>query len=215
MSCSNSINQLPEFWKKYGQPVANYVRKRVHDEDISKDLTQDVFIKAFTFCQKHDFSCEKAGVSNVRSWMFQIAQNTIIDYVRREKRFLKPSPEQELPEVLEINAYWLAESYIRPLLSLMPVSYAEPLRLADLEQMPQQEVANRLSLTLSGAKSRIQRGREKLRHLLEECTFIETNEKGEVLSIEAKPSCVALGLVENKFEKKCKNDASFSGCCSS
>ncbi|MFN8344470.1 MAG: sigma-70 family RNA polymerase sigma factor [Spirosomataceae bacterium] len=215
MSCVPSAGELPNFWRNYGLHVADFVRKRIRDEDVSKDLTQDIFIKIYTFCQKHDFSCEKAGVTNLRSWIFQIAQNTIVDYVRREQRFLKSEVGEEVPEVSETTAYRQAESYITPLLSLMPVAYAEPLRLADLEQLPQQEVAERLELSLSGTKSRIQRGREKLRHLLEECTYIETNEKGQVVSIEAKPTCATLSASEKKCEKKGKKDASFSMCCSS
>jgi RNA polymerase sigma-70 factor (ECF subfamily) len=215
MSCVPSAGELPNFWRNYGQPVTDYVRKRIRDEEVSKDLTQDIFIKIFTFCQKHDFSCEKAGVTNLRSWIFQIAQHTIIDYVRREQRFLKSEAGEELAEVSETTAYGQAESFIKPLLSLIPVAYAEPLRLADLEQLPQQEVADRLQLSLSGAKSRIQRGREKLRHLLEECTFVETNQKGEVLFIEAKPGCATLAAVEKKCENNGKKDASFSVCCSS
>lgn len=215
MSCNPLSKELPNFWRNYGANVADYVRKRVRDEEASKDLTQDVFVKIYTFCQKYDFSCEKAGVSNVRSWIFQIAQNTIVDYVRREQRFQHPEYLPDLPSVSEGTVYSQAQQYIEPLLSLMPMAYAEPLRLADLELLPQQEIANRLHLSLSGAKSRIQRGREKLRHLLEECTFMETNEKGEVLWIEAKPSCHALSSAEKKVENKCTEDASFSGCCSS
>jgi len=209
------MNQLPNFWGNYGPNVADYVRKRVRDEEASKDLTQDVFIKVYTFCQKHDFSCEKAGVTNLRSWIFQIAQNTIVDYVRREQRFQKSEAWEEVAEVSETNTYFQAETFIKPLLSLMPVAYAEPLRLADIEQLPQQEVADLLHLSLSGAKSRIQRGREKLRHLLEECTFIETNQKGELLSIEAKPTCQVLSPSEKKGENNCKEVASFRVCCSS
>lgn len=205
MNCPPSPNELPNFWRNYGSNVADYVRKRVRDEEASKDLTQDVFVKIYTFCQKHDFSCEKAGVSNLRSWIFQIAQNTIVDYARREQRFQHPEHLPEMPSVTEGNVYSQAQQYIEPLLSLMPMTYAEPLRLADLELLPQQEIANRLNLSLSGAKSRIQRGREKLRTLLEECTYVELDSRGHLISMEAKPSCHTL-------QKKAENAASFSSC---
>lgn len=200
-----ATNELPNFWRNYGTNVADYVRKRVRDEEASKDLTQDVFVKVYTFCQKHDFSCEKAGVSNLRSWIFQIAQNTIVDYARREQRFQHTENLTEIPSVVESNVYSQAQQYIEPLLSLMPMAYAEPLRLADLELLPQQEIANRLNLSLSGAKSRIQRGREKLRTLLQECTYVELDPRGHLISMEAKPSCETL-------QKKVENVASFSSC---
>jgi RNA polymerase sigma-70 factor (ECF subfamily) len=204
--CYNPTSgELPNFWKNYGQNVTDYVRKRIRDEDVTKDLTQDIFVKIYTFCQKHDFSCEKAGVTNLRSWIFQIAQNTIVDYARHEQRYQRSESVPEMAAVSETDAYFQGQQYIEPLLSLMPVAYAEPLRLADLEQVPQQEVANRLNLSLSGAKSRIQRGREKLRVLLEECTYIETDSNGHLISLEAKPTCDTL-------KKKSTNVASFSSC---
>jgi RNA polymerase sigma-70 factor (ECF subfamily) len=205
MCYTASTKELPNFWRNYGTNVADYVRKRVRDEEISKDLTHDVFVKIYTFCQKHDFSCEKAGVSNLRSWIFQIAQNTIVDYARREQRFERSENLPETASVAETNVYSQAQHYIEPLLSLMPMAYAEPLRLADLELLPQQEIANRLNLSLSGTKSRIQRGREKLRTLFEECTYVELDPWGHLISMEAKPSCQTL-------KKNSENDASFSSC---
>lgn len=204
--CHNlSTRELPKFWQNYGQNVTDYIRKRIRDEDITKDLSQDVFVKIYTFCQKHDFSCEKAGITNLRSWIFQVAQNTIVDYARYEQRFERPNDLPEVAISVRGDAYYQAQHYIEPLLSLIPVAYSEPLRLADLEGISQQEVANRLNLSLSGAKSRIQRGRAKLRSLLEECTYIETDMQGHLISLEAKPSCDTL-------QKKAEKVASFSNC---
>ena len=57
-------------------------------------------------------------------------------------------------------------------------TYRLPLVLSEIEGLTQKEVATRLGLSLSGAKSRVQRGREKLRQRLYECCDIETGRHG-------------------------------------
>jgi hypothetical protein len=56
--------------------------------------------------------------------------------------------------------------------------------LTELEALTQQELANRLGISLSGAKSRVQRGRAQLKQMLDEgCTF-EFDRRGKVIGCE-------------------------------
>ena len=54
---------------------------------------------------------------------------------------------------------------VRPMMNALPEKYRLPLLLSELDGLPQKEVAKRLGLSLSAAKSRVQRGREQLKHL--------------------------------------------------
>jgi RNA polymerase sigma-70 factor (ECF subfamily) len=62
----------------------------------------------------------------------------------------------------------------------LPEIYREPLLMADFEGLPQREVAQRLGLTLSGAKSRVQRGRALLGEHLARCCEVELDAEGRV-----------------------------------
>jgi RNA polymerase sigma-70 factor, ECF subfamily len=75
---------------------------------------------------------------------------------------------------------------LRPMLNYLPEKYREAVRFADLEGMTQIELANRLGLSLSGAKSRVQRGREQLKALLMECCQFEFDCRGKVIDYECK-----------------------------
>jgi RNA polymerase sigma-70 factor (ECF subfamily) len=62
-------------------------------------------------------------------------------------------------------------------------------KLIDLEGMEQREAASVLALSLSGAKSRIQRARKMLTDSLLDCCRIEVNRRGSVVNCECrKPS---------------------------
>ena len=101
----------------------------------------------------------------------------------------------------EHEAYCAAAEYIVPLLRLLPPAYAEPLRLADVEGLKQQDVAAQLGLGLSAAKSRIQRGRVLLKELFIECCLLETDAQGRLLGIDIRPGCRPLEAHRENLEK--------------
>jgi RNA polymerase sigma-70 factor (ECF subfamily) len=61
------------------------------------------------------------------------------------------------------------------------------LKLSELDGLTQQNVADRLGLSLSGAKSRIQRGRAMLRNVLDQCCTFEFDRRGNLLEVDPKP----------------------------
>ena len=64
--------------------------------------------------------------------------------------------------------------------SLAP-AYREALVLVDLNGLTQQAAAKRLGLSLSGVKSRVQRGRRQLRCRLEACCVVEFDRRGGIV----------------------------------
>ena len=67
---------------------------------------------------------------------------------------------------------WLTEGlslYLRELLKELPEPYQRPLEMVELEGMTQVQMANALGLNDSAARSRVQRGREKLNTMVAAC----------------------------------------------
>ena len=205
--CSNyTAGEMPRFWKIHGDELQSYIRKHLKDNELAKDLAQEIFLKVFTYCQRYEWSCEKAGVKNLRSWLFQMAHNTMIDHLRRQNRFVEMQEETLSPATHSSNAYAFAMHYLPPILSCLPKLYAEPLHLSDVEGYPQHKVAELLGLSLSATKSRIQRARVMLRELLYECAYIETDQKGRMISFDIKPDCQS---VNEYLQKNTAEVASF------
>jgi RNA polymerase sigma-70 factor (ECF subfamily) len=102
----------------------------------------------------------------VQGWLFLVARNAIIDHYRTRKPAseLPESLPAEMPEnVTEVEELKLV---FRRIIDSLPEPYREALVLTEFEGLTQGELAKRLGISLSGAKSRVQRGREQLKDLL-------------------------------------------------
>ena len=71
-----------------------------------------------------------------------------------------------------------------PFVARLPSPYREALTLTEIEGLTQRAAADLLGVSLSGMKSRVQRGREKLRELLEACCRIGLDARGRVIGCE-------------------------------
>lgn len=84
-----------------------------------------------------------------------------------------------------------------PFIGMLPAAYREALQLTELDGMTQAEAAKRAGLSLTGMKSRVQRGRAQLRDLLEGCCVIELDTRGGIVDVEPNnppadlPNCCA------------------------
>ncbi len=185
--------ETPRFWQKYSKPLKSYVRKYISDTDAAQDVMQEIFYNIYTYCQRFDFSCEKAGIRNLQAWVFQTAHNTIMTHYRKEKKQvdLDVVSDSLSTDAQNGDVYKDISTYIEPLLTCMPEMYAAPLRL-DLQGVRQQDIATQLNMGLSAVKSRIQRSRFKLKELMHECFHLTLNPEGQMESFEVKSDCQTL-----------------------
>ena len=147
-----------------------FVARRVPRSDVD-DVLQDVFLRAQRALP--DLRDEE----RFGAWMYRVARSAIAESHRQRSRH--PVLEAEAPELpmategsdptpLETEV----ADYLIPLISRLPSPYREALTLTELEGLTQQAAADALGISLSGAKSRVQRGREQLKQkLLERCKF--------------------------------------------
>jgi RNA polymerase sigma-70 factor, ECF subfamily len=179
---------VPALWEAHKTVLKNYIRKRIKDEDVAKDILQDILMKVYQFC------LSKSGVRNVRAWLFQIAHNIIIDYQRKQNKL-----SYEVPEMIEIEnetkAYEAAAEFILPMIQFLPEAYAIPLKLADIDGLKQADIAQKLGLSLTATKSRIQRARQLLKSEFITCCHFETDKNGQLLSFAVKDNCAPLQAI--------------------
>jgi len=177
----DKYEEVSKLWLEYKNALKFYLLKKVKNEDLANELSHEVLMKVYKSC------CSGNEIRNLRSWMFQIAHNTTIDYLKKENKFT-----YEVPEIVESdvnNSYIEAEELLEPLFKLLPDKYALPLQLSDIEQLKQSEVSKKLNLTLTATKSRIQRARKLLKEKIIECSNLELDKKGNLISIEIKSGC--------------------------
>jgi RNA polymerase sigma-70 factor (ECF subfamily) len=164
-------------WEDFSVPLKKFIAKRIRNQYDAEDILQEIF------CKIHDHIDELKDQSKLYCWVYQIARNVIIDYYRVKKDTVKLTdlPDLELDmSVMDNEIYRELGSCLEVMLQHLPEKYREAILLAEFQQLPQKEIANRLGLSLSGAKSRVLRARNKLRKLLLGCCHIEFDRRGHI-----------------------------------
>jgi RNA polymerase sigma-70 factor (ECF subfamily) len=173
-----------EIWEAFGLKVRKFITNRVADPLDAEDILQDVFVKI------HMHLDELQDDRRLVPWLYSVARNAVIDYYRQrrpgvelyedlldESNFQEEDPTAQLAEGLET------------MMACLPENYRRPLVLAELKGLKQKEVAERLGLSLSGAKSRVQRGRILLRQVLEDCCHFEFDRRGNLMEYIPRQDC--------------------------
>ncbi len=179
MHTANSIN-----WETYRVNLYHFMLKRVDNPTIAEDLVQEVLEKAYA----NRDSLQKAD--KLRSWLFQIARNTVIDYYRTHKtskEFTEDFIQESFPsnETIEQELGKCLSPFIRQL----PEHYQIAIKLSELDGLTQHEVAEYLNISLSGAKSRVQRGRQQLERMFLNCCKLELDSRGKLMDYEPNNTC--------------------------
>ncbi len=167
-------------WLEYHQKLSGFIKSRISG-DVADDLLQDVFLKV------HSQLGSLETKTKVESWLYQITRNTVIDYYRANKRLEELPKWIVQPELDESTAIRQElSSCLEPMISQLPDKYREAIQLSEIEGKTQKEVSEKENISLSGAKSRVQRGRVLLKSMLNDCCQIETNKKNQLVSYDSK-----------------------------
>lgn len=165
-----------KIWESLNSRLRRFFLARVPDEQVASDLLQDTFLRIHEKLDSLDDHRRMAG------WVFRIARNKVVDYYRsRPLGRLDGVPEIGGGPEPDRNVNQEVSDWLPVFIDKLPSGYREAVRLYELDGVPQKEIAERLGLSLSGAKSRIQRGRQKLKRLLHDCCVFDLDRHGNVL----------------------------------
>lgn len=161
-----------QIWDSLKEPLFYFILKRVNNENISKDILQEVFIKI------HLNLNQLQNESKVKAWVFQITRNQVAEYFRKENKLVELTKldEEYLTvgfEYSEID-FCCFENFINEL----PEKYSKVLTLISVEGKKQNEAASMLHLSLPNLKSRVHRAKEMLKQKFIECCQFSLNDKG-------------------------------------
>jgi RNA polymerase sigma-70 factor (ECF subfamily) len=183
-------------WSELRTRLLSFLRRRVATPEDAEDLLQEVFTRI------HENASALGEVESVTGWVYRTAGNAVTDYYRRRGAFARATEAlatEPLPvsEAEDSAAEEELAQCLRPLLATLPETYGQALELTELEGKTQGEAAAALGLSLSGMKSRVQRGRTKLKEVLLECCHVEIDRRGGVFGYEprdrARCGCTSCG----------------------
>lgn len=170
-----------KIWSDYNKDLKRFILSKVKDKDVSNDILQDVFIKV------HLKITDLENEDKLKQWIFQITRNTINDYFRKNK-FTIDTDKIDLPaEDIEPKNNRQFAKCLTSFIKKLPKKYKEAITLVELNNISQLQLAEKLQISYSGAKSRVQRGRELLKAHFSDCCDVTTDKYGNVVS--HKSSC--------------------------
>ncbi len=163
-------------WQRLGADLSQFIRRRVSDEHTADDLLQETFVRI----QRGLGTLKDAD--RVAAWVYQIARHVIAEHFRRQSSTLQSLAEEVAAEVDgQRDLVCRAGSWLGTMVDELPETYRDAVRMAELEELTQQDVADRLGISLSAAKQRVQRGREQLRQMLDRCCTFERDHRGNAV----------------------------------
>jgi RNA polymerase sigma-70 factor, ECF subfamily len=159
---------------KYQGKIFRHLRKMVNDPSLAEDLLQDTFLNAYRGLNSF------TGASSFSTWLFRIATNSALMYLRKERPetveyddkvltdsvdVLTPSPAF-VSTPLEILLSLEGKEKIEEAIDQLPLIYRSVVVLRDVEGFSLEEVANILGASIPAIKSRLHRARNIVRETL-------------------------------------------------
>jgi RNA polymerase sigma-70 factor (ECF subfamily) len=184
------MNASPELWHDVSNRLRPFIAKRVAATEVD-DVMQDVFVRM------------QRGLSALRdderftSWLFQIARSSIAEHGRSRARHpLVASDVPDEPAVVNEDDRVAARSLsscVAVFVAQLASPYREAVTLVELEGLTAREAADMIGISVSGMKSRVQRGRRQLREMFEACCEIALDARGKVTEFSPRKQCPACG----------------------
>jgi RNA polymerase sigma-70 factor (ECF subfamily) len=174
--------QTEQIWHAFNIKLKHFIRKRVSNDETVKDILQEVFLKI------HTHIGTLRSNDKLQGWVYQITRNVIIDYYRKHRSLFQLDEAVAVwPEDGDIEAKEELSDCIKEIVMELPGKYREALILTEYQGLKQKDLEGKLSLSSSGAKSRVQRARLKVREvLLFDCHY-ELDRAG--VALDYQPCC--------------------------
>ena len=178
---------LESIWAEVGASMDRFVRRRVNDPHQADDVVAEVMLRI------HQHLGSLDDRERLTAWVFRIARNAITDHYRRSAR-RREVPAAEFEPLTDPSAdAWLDDqdatlaelaSCIRPLVEALPRDYRRALELTDFDGHSQVDAARMEGISVSGMKSRVQRGRHQFATLVKQCCDITIDARGELIDFQ-------------------------------
>lgn len=167
--------------------LSRYIAARVNNKDDVADILQEIFIKIVS---KIDSLSDN---EKLNSWIFTIARNTIIDYYRKNnKNGSAAITEKIMDEVqgeVDLDTTKGLDKCLKNFIKKLPEGYREIIIDSELKGTRQKDLAEKYNLAYPTVRSRVQRGRSKLKEMLLDCCKIESDSRGNIITASRINSC--------------------------
>ncbi len=175
-----------QIWRELNNRLRQFVRSRITSIADVDDVLQSVFLSIHTRLD------DLRNVDRLESWVFQITRNAVTDHFRKTR-----DAQNDVDSLVDDSDDTNAENVnselagcLGTMIERLPEDQRQSLSMYELQHMSQKEIATQESISLSGVKSRIQRGRKTLKALLKACCEFQLDGRGNVVEYKTiDPNC--------------------------
>jgi RNA polymerase sigma-70 factor, ECF subfamily len=179
--------ELAGIYTQYHQVLFGFIKSKINHQQDAEDILQNVFIKI------------AVGVSDLnrqeklQSWMYAIARNAIIDYYRTNTNKKSHSIEEEVTDTFTSEEYIDTtkglDCCLLGFVNQLPGEYRDLIIDVEINGLKQKDLAAKYNIAYPTIRSRVQRGREKLKQILLDCCHIKWDNRGNILDVVSRPAC--------------------------
>jgi RNA polymerase sigma-70 factor, ECF subfamily len=179
--------EVGTIYKQFNAELLRYLKRKVRSAEDAEDILQNVFIKITSGIDKLSEDVK------LRSWIFTITRNSIIDYYRvnANKKNVITSEEinEDIPELDNDDSTKGLDQCMSSMISLLPEEYREIIIESEINGVKQKDLAEKYGIAYPSMRSKIQRGRDRLKQLFLNCCHIATDVRGNIIDAQGKENC--------------------------
>jgi RNA polymerase sigma-70 factor (ECF subfamily) len=179
--------EVAGIYAQFHQSLLSFIKSKINSREDAEDILQNVFIRIAKNVK--NLSDEQ----KLQSWIYTITRNAIIDYYRtnalKKNVQLDSLIEERILVESEVDSTKGLDQCIDTMIKLLPDEYREIIIDSELKGVKQKDLADKYGMAYPSMRSRVQRGRERLKQLFYNCCHIETDSVGNVLTAQSKNGC--------------------------
>jgi len=179
--------EVAAIYNQFHFELLGYVQSKIRSREDAEDVLQNVFIK---------ISANVGALADevkLKGWIFTITRNAIIDYYRANASNKRISVKEEIDdyteELQDPDPTKGLDQCMSTMIALLPQEYRQIIIDSEIKGVKQKDLAVRYGIAYPSMRSRVQRGRERLKQLFYNCCHIETDRRGNVIDAQGKTNC--------------------------
>lgn len=179
--------ELAAIYTQFHQVLLGFIKSKINNHQDAEDILHNVFIKVA------EGVVDLNRKEKLQSWIYTIARNSIIDYYRTNASRKSLAIEGDISDSFTDEEYNDTtkglDCCLIDFVNQLPEEYRDIIIDVEMNGVKQKDLTAKYDLAYPSIRSRVQRGREKLKQILLDCCQIEWDTRGNILDVQSRPAC--------------------------
>lgn len=179
--------EIATLYTEFHRALLTYIKSKTSSREDAEDILHNVFLKITS--GGHSLEDKQS----IRNWVFIVTRNAIVDYYRRKGKTTMASLEtgsaQQIIDEDEKKAIESLSCCLLDMIGRLPEEYRAILVDSELKGISQKELAEKYDMAYSSLRSRVQRGRDRLKKVILDCCLITSDTRGGILDVIPRNPC--------------------------